>query len=183
MKLIFAQGNPGQEYEKTRHNVAWRVLSVFNATFTEKPKFHALIAETTIDGEKVLLVRPTTFYNDTGSSLRTLVDFYKLDPSNDVLVLHDELALPFGTIRVRHSGSDAGNNGIKSLNTHIGQDYCRIRIGVATDLRAQMGDSDFVLGRFSADEESKLAADIIPHAQTLIKQFVTGDLEHTSHSL
>lgn len=183
MKVIFAQGNPGLDYEKTRHNVAWRVLSVYSADFIEKSKFHALIAETTIAGEKVLLVLPTTYYNETGISLRAIIDFYKIETSSDVLVLHDELALPFGTLRIRHGGRDAGNNGIKSLNAHIGEGYYRIRIGIANDQRGRMNDSDFVLSKFSSNEETKLVAGIIPHTRVLIEQFVSGTLEHTSHSL
>lgn len=183
MKIIFAQGNPGAEYEKTRHNVGWRVLDTFETSFVEKSKFHAAVAEISISGEKVLLVKPTTFYNETGSSLRAVVDFYKLTPATDILVLHDELALPLGTLRVRPSGRDAGNNGIKSLNTHIGESYHRIRIGVATEQRGVISDTDFVLGRFSQLEEDKLKTDIVPHCVSLIEDFVLGRLDHTSHTL
>src|SRR5688572_22727546 len=105
MKVIFAQGNPGTQYTYTRHNVGFLLLDDFakskRAEFIKKSKFHADIAETSIDGEKVLLVKPTTFYNDTGQSARLLIDFYKLDPATDFLVIHDDLALPFGTIRTR----------------------------------------------------------------------------------
>ena len=161
MKLILAQGNPGSEYRTTRHNVGFLLLDAFadshGATFTSKPKFHADIAETTLAGEKILLVKPTTFYNETGQAARALVDFYKLDPDTDVLVLHDDLALPFGTIRTREKGSDAGNNGIKSLNAHLGQQYKRIRIGIWTELSDRMGATKYVLSKFSHDEQEALA--------------------------
>src|SRR5438445_447838 len=138
MKLIFAQGNPGSQYATTRHNVGFLILDQLAAKagkeFIKKPKFHADVAELTIAGEKVLLVKPTTFYNETGQSARSLVDFYKLDTMSDVLVVHDDLALPLGTIRTREKGSDAGNNGIKSLNAHLGHDYHRIRIGIYNEL-------------------------------------------------
>ncbi|MEP6710637.1 MAG: aminoacyl-tRNA hydrolase, partial [Candidatus Saccharibacteria bacterium] len=134
MKLIFAQGNPGDQYNTTRHNVGFAILDAlakkFEASFTSKPKFFADIAELNIEGEKILLVKPATFYNETGKSARALVDFYKLAPATDVLVVHDDLALPFGTLRTREKGSDAGNNGIKSLNAHLGPDYARLRIGI-----------------------------------------------------
>lgn len=187
MKLIFAQGNPGKDYSTTRHNVGFMTLdalaSTQGVTLTSKPKFHADIAELTIAGEKVLLVKPTTFYNETGQSARSLVDFYKLDTASDVLVIHDDLALPFGKIRIREKGSDAGNNGIKSLNAHLGPDYNRIRIGIENELRSRMGDMSFVLGQFSKDEAATLDKIIIPKTIELIELFCAGKLETTSHSL
>jgi PTH1 family peptidyl-tRNA hydrolase len=185
MKLIFAQGNPEPEYTKIRHNVGFMVLnSIANerkAKWTEKSKFHAVIAELSVDGEKIMFVKPTTFYNETGSSLRKLVDYYKIDTENDLLVIHDDLALPFGTIRIRKQGSDAGNNGIKSINSHINENYTRIKIGIYNELREQMGDADFVLAKFSADESKQIEKTIIPHASKLVVQFVNGSLEHTSY--
>lgn len=186
MKLIFAQGNPGPDYATTRHNVGWLVLDAFarqqRTDFAAKPKFLADIAEVNFAGEKILLAKPQTFYNETGRSARAIVDFYKLSPA-DILVIHDELALPIGMIRVREKGSDAGNNGIKSLNAHIGQAYHRLRIGVASELHGRMNDADFVLGRFTADEQAQLTTSIIPKATELIDHFCRGQLELTSHYL
>ena len=134
MKVILAQGNPGAEYARTRHNAGFIVLNaiadVSGASWKSANKFNADTAEITLEGEKVLLVKPSTFYNETGRTARAIADFYKLTPAKDMLVLHDEIALPFGAIRVRQRGSDAGNNGIKSLNAHLGPEYWRIRIGV-----------------------------------------------------
>ena len=186
MKLILAQGNPGPDYAATRHNVGWQVLDSLaneqHATFNLKPKFLADIAELNLAGEKILLVKPQTFYNETGRSARALIDFYKID-SADVLVIHDELALPLGTIRVREQGSDAGNNGVKSLNTHIGSNYSRLRIGIANELLSHIPAADFVLGRFTADEQGQLTKNIIPKALELIDQFCRGSLTATSHTL
>lgn len=186
MKLILAQGNPGPDYTATRHNVGWLVLDAFarthGASFTPKPKFFADIAEVSVAGEKILLVKPQTFYNDTGRTARAILDFYKLD-SADVLAIHDELALPLGTIRVRQQGSDAGNNGIKSLNAHIGPLYARLRIGVANEHSERIAAADFVLGRFTADEQQQLTKNIIPKAVELIDQFCRGTLATTSHTL
>lgn len=184
MKLIFAQGNPGKQYEHSRHNAGFFVLDAFAAhydtSFKLETKYKAEIASVSIAGEKILLVKPTTFYNETGLSARALVDFYKLTPSNDVLVIHDELALPFGTIRVREKGSDAGNNGVKSLNAHLGQAFWRLRIGIWGELRNRMDDAEYVLGNFSADEKNeltKLTKDtIIP----LIEEFIAGKLQGTT---
>lgn len=187
MKLIFAQGNPGTQYQATRHNVGFLVLEQLAAQtgkeFTKKPKFHADIAELTIAGEKILLVKPTTFYNETGQSARSLVDFYKLDTANDVLVIHDDLALPLGTIRIREKGSDAGNNGIKSLNTHLGPNYNRVRIGIKNELHSRISDVDFVLGHFSKDETETLMSTLIPKTIELIEHFCAGNLETTSHKI
>ena len=187
MKLIFAQGNPGTEYATTRHNVGFMTLDAFastqDAVFKAKPKFFADIAELSLKGEKVLLIKPSTFYNETGKSARAIIDFYKLDPATDVLVVHDDLALPFGTLRTREKGSDAGNNGIKSLNTHLGPDYTRLRIGIYNELRDKIPDVDFVLSRFSANEIKKLQEAIIPKAFELIEAFITDSHQSTSHTL
>lgn len=160
MKIIFAQGNPGNQFATTRHNIGFifadMLAKKYEIEFVKKPKFHADIAETSLKGEKVLIVKPTTFYNETGVSARSLIDFYKLDPSIDFLVMHDDLALPFGTIRTREKGSDAGNNGVKSLNAHLGLNYKRIRIGAYQELRDRINDVDFVLGSFSKDEQKVL---------------------------
>jgi PTH1 family peptidyl-tRNA hydrolase len=186
MKVIFAQGNPESKYNGTRHNVGFFLIDSFakshDVTWSDKSKFDALIGGTSIHDEKVLLVKPTTFYNDTGISARKLVDFYNLDPSTDFLVIHDDLALPLGTIRTRKQGSDAGNNGIKSLNDHLGPDYHRIRIGTWNELRDKIDDVNFVLGKFSREEVELLESKVAPHIEKLIEQFASGSLDITSHT-
>jgi PTH1 family peptidyl-tRNA hydrolase len=187
MKLIFAQGNPGPEYAHSRHNVGFLILDYFaneiGAKWQNQPKFHAMIAETTFNDEKILLVKPTSFYNETGISARTLIDFYKLDSASDLLVVHDDLALPFGTIRVRQQGSDAGNRGIKSINTHVEKSYSRIRIGTYNELRDQMDDSTFVLSKFKNNELQQLEKNIVPQATELIKEFCKNGLQSTSYKI
>lgn len=176
MKLIFAQGNPGSQYAATRHNVGFIMLDLFakahGGSWKAESKFNAELCELTIDGETVLLVKPLSFYNETGLAARMLVDFYKLTPALDVLVIHDELALPFGTIRVREKGSDAGNNGIKSLNAHLGADYWRIRIGIWSELRDRMDDANFVLSRFTKDEQLQLETITSATVLEIIEDFV-----------
>ena len=185
MKLIFAQGNPGTEYEKSRHNVGFTILntiaSELNSTWTDKPKFHTLLSEVVIGGEKVLLAKPTTFYNESGSAVRALIDFYKLDPAKDLLVIHDDFALPFGVIRIRQQGSDAGNNGIKSINAQIDQFYTRIKIGIKNDQHEKIEDADFVLSKFRKNELEQLEKSIVPQATKLITDFCTYSLEQTSY--
>lgn len=187
MKLIFAQGNPGDQYAQTRHNAGFIVLDALakqeGASWKTDTKAKATIAPLTLNGEKVLLVKPLSFYNETGHVARTLVDFFKLTPATDVLVIHDELALPFGTVRVREKGSDAGNNGIKSLNAHLGPDYSRIRIGIWNELRDQMDDAAFVLSKFSQDECARLEKTLAPTVHTLINDFINGQLAISSHTI
>jgi len=185
MKLIFAQGNPEPDYATSRHNVGFLVLNAIaaelGAKWSNKPQFHAKIARVTIGDEKIILVKPTSYYNETGNSARGILDFFKLDPSEDLLVIHDDLALPFGTIRVRNQGSDAGNNGIKSINAHINKVYMRIRIGINNELRERMDDAAFVLAKFKADEVKQLEGTIIPQAIKLVTQFCEGSIEITSY--
>lgn len=186
MKIVFAPGNPGPRYGRTRHNIGWRCLdgiaARYQGVFSPKPKFLAAIAELTIDSEKVLLVKPTTFYNEVGQSLRLILDFYKLSTS-DVLAIHDDLAINFGTIRVRHAGSPAGNNGIKSINAHVGEHYARIRIGIHNDTRSHMNDADFVLAKFSHMENEIIESHIIAKVYTLTEKHLRGELEDESFRL
>jgi len=185
MKLIFAQGNPEPEHSLSRHNVGFLILNTLanmhGAKWTEKSKFNSYIAELEIEGQKVILAKPTTYYNDTGTSARRLIDFYKLDTASDLLVIHDDLALPFGTIRIRKQGGDAGNNGIKSINTHVNSPYTRIKIGIAHESKEKIDDAAFVLAKFTNAELTQLIEKIIPQSVRLIAQFCSNSLQHTSY--
>ncbi|MCL1963254.1 aminoacyl-tRNA hydrolase, partial [Candidatus Saccharibacteria bacterium] len=132
MKIIIGLGNIGSEYVGTRHNFGFfaveHLANRFDAAWKNKSKFHAEIAEINIDGEKVLFVKPTTFYNLSGTTVRAICDFFNAS-NDDVLVIHDDMALPTGTLRSRIDGSDAGNNGIKNIIENIGEHFARLRIG------------------------------------------------------
>lgn len=184
MKLIFAQGNPGDEYANSRHNVGFFVVDsiakTLGAKWVNQPKFHAEIANVVINGEKAMLVKPTSYYNETGASARKIIDYFKIDKANDMLVIHDDLDLPFGTIRVRKQGSDAGNRGIKSLNTHLDPDFARIRIGTNNLIRDKIDDASFVLGKFNSDEVARLSEKILPIISEIIDQFCAGEMVETS---
>lgn len=186
MKVILAQGNPEDKYQRTRHNVGWQVLDAVSAQyatpFVPKPKLFANIIDHMAGNERVLFVKPTTYYNETGRSLAAIKQFYKLT-DDDILVVHDELALPFGTLRIRQGGSDAGNNGIKSINAHGGDFTWRLRVGVSTQLREYADDIDFVLGRFSRDEQTILNETVIPKSLEIIAQFISSNHTATSHTL
>ena len=185
MKIVLAQGNPGTQYTGTRHNIGWMILDEYAATigaeFKPDKKFAASIATTTINDEKILLVKPVTFYNETGRTARALIDFYKLEATEDILVLHDDLSLPLGTVRVRDKGSDGGNNGIKSISSHIGPDYWRIRFGIWDEKRELQPDADFVLSRLPADGTRLVQEKITPVVTEMIEKFYVGSLSATSH--
>ena len=186
MKVILALGNPGEKYAYTRHNTGFLVIDQLaagqSAQFSNKPKFSANIAELNMSGEKILLVKPTTYYNEVGISARAILDFYKLT-LDDLLIIHDDTALDFGKIRVRKGGRDAGSNGLKSLHAHIGSDFWHIRIGTDNLLRRQIGDVDFVLSKFNTDERKILRDWTIPEAIKLIGTFLDGTIEPLSVKL
>ena len=201
MKVILALGNPGEKYVHTRHNAGFLVVDQLaaeqSAQFSNKPKFFADIAElnnvklastanaksrTASPQEKVLLVKPTTYYNEVGVTARALLDFYKLT-LDDVLIIHDDTDLDFGKIRVRKGGRDAGSNGLKSLHAHIGSDFWHIRIGTDNLLRWQIGDVDFVLSKFNADEQKILRDWTIPESIKLIGTFLDSTIEPLSIKL
>ncbi|MDR1032708.1 MAG: aminoacyl-tRNA hydrolase [Candidatus Nomurabacteria bacterium] len=171
MKLVVFQGNPGLRHRKTRHNVGFIVADYLAARHGLKwQKSIKFGAETTeLDG--ALLIKPQTFYNETGYTVRKLVDFYKTAPSNNLLVVCDDLNLPFGTLRTREKGSDGGNNGLKSITTAVGDGYARLRIGTDNELHAKLGDTDFVLSRFSKDEWA-LLPDVLVRAEKIIQDFI-----------
>lgn len=177
MKVIFALGNTGSQYDRTRHNAGFAALDALASHYQANPwqpkdKFKALIAEAATPAGKCLLVKPTTYYNLAGESARALMDFYKL-ALGDILVIHDDLDLSIGTLRTRIGGSDGGSNGLKSLHNHIGQQFARIRIGVAGEHRAHTDAADYVLGRFTAQEEADFIQ-LLPQIQEITDNFISG---------
>ena len=187
MKIIFGQGNPGLEYKNNRHNTGFMVLDAlakaYEVDFKHEKDFKSEVAEILTPAEKILLVKPQTFYNHSGEAAQKLLAFYKLRAKKDILVIHDELMLPLGTFRVRNSGRDAGNNGIKSLNSHIGQDFHRVRVGIENELRPAMDADEFVLGNFRAEEIERLKVEIIPHIIEYVDSFIAGNPELISKTL
>ena len=179
MKVILALGNPGEKYINTRHNAGFLAIDKFASeqgkTFSNKPKFSADIAELNISGEKILLVKPTTFYNEVGISARAILDFYKLT-LDDLLIIHDDTALDLVNSNPQ-GGRDAGSNGLKSLHSHVGSDFWHIRIGTDNLLRRQVGDVDFVLGKFNSDEQKILQSWILPESINLVEKFINGTIE------
>lgn len=159
--LIVGLGNVGKKYDGTRHNIGFTVVDALRVQhelpeWQEKPKFKALISEDFVGGKKVILAKPTTLMNNSGEAVRALKDFYKLK-NTDIIVVHDELDLPFGTIKQKQGGGSAGNNGIKSLISHIGDDFNRVRVGIKNDQLEQIDSADFVLAKFNSEEKKQLS--------------------------
>lgn len=159
MKVIVGFGNPGSQYNFTRHNLGFLALDFYakihKLDWQNKPKFNSLIAKD--DERNTLFVKSQSFYNEVGQNIRAILDFYKLAPQ-DILVICDDFTLEFGKIRFRERGSAGGNNGLKSLVARLGtEDFPRLRIGTANDnLRSTVGDTDFVLSKFTPEEYEKL---------------------------
>ena len=147
MKLIVGLGNPGKEYDKTRHNVGYIVLDSYIDDDNWKEKFKALYYEKNINGEKVIFIKPLTYMNLSGDAVRKYVDYYDIEV-DDILVIHDDLDLPFGFYKLKKNSSAGGHNGIKSIISCLGtQEFARLKIGISHD--KSIDTKDYVLGSFS----------------------------------
>ena len=156
MIVIAGLGNPGKEYDDTKHNVGFWVIDQLAKEYTisvTRFKHKALIGEGIIAGKKVLLVKPQTYMNLSGESIREILKFYKI-PIAQLYVIYDDTSLPLGGIRIREKGSAGGHNGIKNIIAHLGtQEFPRVRIGVGAK-PDRMDLADYVLGRFPQVEQS-----------------------------
>ena len=131
MKIIAGLGNPGAEYAKTKHNVGFMLMDALAAHLNAaswREDFHSLVLEVRIGGEKVFLVKPLTYMNNSGEALGPMLSYYKLD-TEDLVVAHDDMDIPAGTVRIRKKGGSGGHNGIKSIIAHVGsENFARVRI-------------------------------------------------------
>lgn len=157
MYIIAGLGNPGRKYENTRHNIGFIALDLLaerNDIKVNKLKHKALVGEGRISGQKVLLVKPQTYMNLSGQSLREVMAYYKEDPQN-LIVIYDDIDIPEGTIRIRKKGSAGTHNGMRSIVYDLASDqFPRIRIGMGTERKSEL--KDFVLGGFSKEEKDLL---------------------------
>ncbi|MBI2253112.1 MAG: aminoacyl-tRNA hydrolase [Proteobacteria bacterium] len=160
MRLIVGLGNPGPRYADNRHNIGFLAVDEIVRRYSFGPiktKFHGAIAEGNIGTERVICLCPTTFMNDSGRSVQAALQFYKLELS-DIIVIHDEIDLPLGKVKVKRGGGAGGHNGLRSIDAHIGPDYWRIRLGVGhPGVKAAV--KNFVLMDFGK-EERKLVDEI-----------------------
>ncbi len=170
MYIIVGLGNPGREYDNTRHNIGFDVIDELadkeNISVMEK-KHKAIIGKGVVAGQKVILAKPTTFMNLSGESVRELVDYYKVDETEELIIISDDISLDVGRLRVRKKGSAGGHNGLKSIISHVGHDnFVRVKMGVGEKPKG-WDLADYVLGRFSGPERetmndaAKRAADAI----------------------
>jgi PTH1 family peptidyl-tRNA hydrolase len=177
--LVVGLGNPGPKYVATRHNVGFMAVDELarrhGLRFSTK-QADAEIARGEIGGTRVILARPQTYMNDSGRAVGALARFYKL-PSSRVVVIYDELDLPVGTIRMREKGSANGHNGLKSVIQHLGtQNFPRIRIGISRPAISDYKQIDWVLGRFTKDEQEVMDG-TIPRAAEAIESIISMGME------
>ncbi len=168
MKLIVGLGNPGKEYEKTRHNAGFLALDELIGQiqdlrfkiqdgFKYEDKFDAEMMGGEIKGEKVIFVKPQTFMNNSGEAVKKIADFYKISPS-DIIIIHDDLDIPFGEVKVKTGGSSAGHNGVQSVIDHLGTEaFRRVKIGIGRPTEGISADK-YVLQPFSGEEQAELVA-------------------------
>lgn len=158
MKLVVGLGNPGREYEKTRHNIGFITIDNYADKLgisINKVKFNGLYGETLVNGEKVILLKPQSYINLSGEVIHKFVDFYKMSV-DDVLIIHDDLDLNVGVYKIKQKGSSGGHNGLKNIELHLGtQEYKRIKIGISNN--KDIDTKDYVLGKLSKEESDKLA--------------------------
>ncbi|MFC0274267.1 aminoacyl-tRNA hydrolase [Metabacillus herbersteinensis] len=154
MKLIIGLGNPGKQYESTRHNIGFIIIDQLSKSLNiplDRTKFNGLYGMGHISGEKVILLKPLTYMNLSGECIRPLMDYYEIE-NHDIAVIYDDLDLPTGKIRLREKGSAGGHNGIKSMIQHLGTPgFNRVRVGIDRPTNG-MKVPDYVLGRFGDDE-------------------------------
>ena len=157
--VIAGLGNPGREYAETKHNVGFCVIDRLAEKYhieMREHKFKALIGKGTIEGHPVLLAKPQTYMNLSGESIRSLVDYYKIDEENELLVIYDDISLDVGQLRIRAKGSAGGHNGIKNIIAHLGtQVFPRIKVGVGEKPKGY-DLADYVLGHFSKAEQEQM---------------------------
>lgn len=176
--LIIGLGNPGKDYVQTRHNAGFSAVDSFAKTndfadFIDNKKFKGLLSEKSIGPAKVILLKPNTFMNLSGESAQSVANFYKIDPGN-IVAVYDEVSIPFGQIRTRIGGQSAGHNGVKSLIEHLGPNFGRVRIGIKNDITPKTETSNFVLGKFTKEEQGHIAG-INNEISGLLTEYIYGD--------
>ena len=153
MILLVGLGNPTPDSENNRHNVGFKIIDAINKKFglsKQKPKFKGLLTTGNIDSKKIYAIKPLTFMNNSGTAVKELIDYFKID-AKDVIVFHDDLDIDFGKIKAKFGGSSAGHNGIESIDKFIGKDYSRVRIGIGKP-KGNIEVADYVLQNFDEDE-------------------------------
>lgn len=179
--LIVGLGNVGQEYDMTRHNTGFMVLDAFakasNIVFEDKR--YGFVAETSLKGRKLFLLKPTTYMNLSGNAVRYWLNKENIDQSR-LLVIVDDLSLPLGAFRLKASGSNGGHNGLGNIQQLIGQQYARLRMGIGNDF-PRGAQVDWVLGKYS-DDDMRVLQPSIDCAVDIIKSFVLAGIDNTMNA-
>lgn len=179
MFIIAGLGNPGREYENTRHNIGFCVIEdiarKYQISMLER-KHKAVIGKGYIDGQRVILLKPLTYMNLSGESIREAVDYYKVDETSQLVVISDDISLDVGRLRIRKKGSAGGHNGLKNIIQHLGhENFMRIRMGVS-DKPQGYDLKDYVLGHFT-DKEKKLLEETSGNAVEAVRMILQGDVD------
>lgn len=179
MYMIAGLGNPGREYQNTRHNIGFdvidRIADAYHIEMSDK-KHKAISGKGLIDGTKVILVKPQTYMNLSGESIRQIADYYDVDTTEELIVIHDDISLDVGQIRIRTKGSAGGHNGLKNIILNLGHDrFARIKVGVGEKPKGY-DLADYVLGHFTA-EERKVLETSGEHAVEAVRMVLAGDPE------
>lgn len=178
MFIIAGLGNPTREYEGTRHNVGFDVIDRLTARYNidvDVKKHRALIGKGMIAGQKVILAKPQTYMNLSGESIRSILDYYKVDPETELIVIYDDISLDVGKLRIRAKGSAGGHNGIKNIIAHVGGSvFPRIKVGVG-EKPPKYDLADYVLGHFSKAEQ-ELMEEGYKDAVKAVEMIVSGDI-------
>lgn len=178
MKLVVGLGNPGKEYTSTRHNIGFELIDFIakqeGYSFKFDKKFNCEIAETYINCEKIIIIKPYSFMNLSGGVVSKIISFYDID-INDILVIQDDLDMEFGKIRICYDSSSGGHNGIKNITECLGsQKYIRLKIGISND--KEIDTKDYVLGKFSKEEREKLVH-IYEKLDNILSDFVCMNID------
>ena len=185
--MVVGLGNLGREYESTRHNVGFLCIDAFVAKsaemsdWIEKKDLKCYLSRGRIGESQIIAIKPTTLMNLSGQAVQAAANFYKIAATN-IVVVHDELDIDFGQIRLRVGGTSAGHNGIKSVSQAIGEDYGRIRIGIGPKRPAQIDSADFVLQKFHKDEQAQLP-NLTQEVNAILSEYIySGQLPHDTRS-
>ena len=174
MLLFVGLGNPTPDSENNRHNVGFKIIDAINKQFSlskQKPKFKGLLTTGNIGNEKIYAIKPLTFMNNSGICIRELIEYFKMDVE-DVIVFHDDLDVEFGKIKTKFGGSNAGHNGVASIDKFIGKDYSRVRIGIGKP-KGHIEVADYVLQNFDEEESQgveKISKNITDSISILVEK-------------
>jgi PTH1 family peptidyl-tRNA hydrolase len=172
MKLIVGLGNPGKEYDGTRHNIGFMVIDSILKKYNlncNKKKFDGIYCETTINNEKIIFLKPQRFINLSGEVIKKYIDYFKIS-IEDILVIHDDLDIPVGKFKLKMSGGSAGHNGLKNIEMNIGtEEYKRLKIGISND--KAIDTKEYVLGKLSSIDKKELD-EIIDMSEEIVSDYI-----------